>query len=82
MYLITRSRLSSHRPLFIHGTPRSVANSQFPDYVFGNVRYGGGLVTEQRVTNFSMEILHKPAVQLRKGGRHADIVSAPLPKRV
>ena len=51
---------------------------------FRNVRIAGGFVvnsTELRAVNFSMEALDKPAVQPRKGGRRAAVVSAPLPKR-
>lgn len=51
---------------------------------FRNVRVAGGFLinsTELRAVNFSMEALGRPAVQPRKGGRRAAVVSAPLPKR-
>ena len=51
---------------------------------FRNVRTAGGFMvnsTELRAVNFTMEALDKPAVQPRRGGRRAAILSAPLPKR-
>lgn len=51
---------------------------------FRNPRSAGGFVinsTELRAINFSMEALDRPAVQPRRGGRRAAVLSAPLPKR-